>query len=59
VLAVRVIAGSDVAYGQELIVLEAMKMAQSIRSPRAGVIAMVHVAANDSVRQGQALVTLQ
>lgn len=59
VLAVKVAPGDQVAYGQELLVLEAMKMAQSIRSARAGTIATVHVAANDSVRQGQALVTFQ
>jgi biotin carboxyl carrier protein len=59
VLALKVAPGDHVDYGQEILTLEAMKMAQSIRSPRAGSIVAVFVAAGDTVRQGQSMVTLE
>jgi biotin carboxyl carrier protein len=59
VLAVRVKPGDSVAYGQELCLLEAMKMEQSIRSPRDGVIASVSVAAGDSVLHAQVMFTFR
>lgn len=48
--------GDEVAYGQELCVLEAMKMKNSIRSGRAGVIERVLVAVGDQVSQNQPLI---
>jgi len=48
--------GDQVAQGQELLVIEAMKMNTSIASPAAGVVKAVLVAAGDSVREGQQLV---
>jgi biotin carboxyl carrier protein len=59
VLAVMVAPGDHVDYGQQLLTLEAMKMAQSIRSPRAGSVVAVLVTAGDTVRQGQPMVTLE
>jgi biotin carboxyl carrier protein len=47
--------GEQVAYGQELCVLEAMKMKNAIRSGRAGTIARVLVKEGDSVQHSQVL----
>jgi len=49
--------GDAVAYGQELCVLEAMKMKNSIRASREGVIDQVLISTNDQVNQNQVLMT--
>lgn len=51
--------GSEVAEGDVLLVLEAMKMETEIRSNRAGVVRTVHVDEGESVSSGDALVTLE
>lgn len=51
--------GSEVADGDVLLVLEAMKMETEIRSNRAGVVSAVHVDEGESVNAGDALVTLE
>lgn len=56
IISVSVKAGDKVTFGQELCVLEAMKMKNIIRANRAGTVAAVCVAAGDQVRHGQALV---
>ena len=56
VLAIAVKPGDTVARGQEVAVLEAMKMQNSIKSPRAGTIAEVCVAAGQAVGHGDAIV---
>ena len=43
VLAIRVKPGGKVASGDEVCVVEAMKMEQSIRAPRAGTVKKIHV----------------
>lgn len=48
-------AGQRVAAGQELLVLEAMKMQNSIRAPRDGVVAAVRVTAGQHVRHREPL----
>lgn len=55
ILSVTVKEGEEVEFGQQLCVLEAMKMKNSIRASRAGKIAVVHVSAGNSVRHGQPL----
>jgi len=52
-------AGDDVTQGQDLIVIEAMKMNTAIASPGAGKIKAVLVAAGDSVRENQQLVEFE
>jgi biotin carboxyl carrier protein len=42
-----------------LCALEAMKMKSAIRSPRAGVVAAVHVRDGQSVAHGEALVSFE
>ncbi len=55
ILSISVTPGDSVVFGQELCVLEAMKMKNIIRASRAGVIAEVCVNPGDQVRHGQAL----
>jgi glutaconyl-CoA/methylmalonyl-CoA decarboxylase subunit gamma len=50
-------AGKVVQRGDELLTIEAMKMFNVIRSPRAGAIAAVHVSERSRVSQGDLLVT--
>ena len=59
VLRVDVRAGQDVAEGEQLVVLEAMKMELAVSAPAAGTVAAVLVAAGDLVARGQALVELE
>jgi glutaconyl-CoA/methylmalonyl-CoA decarboxylase subunit gamma len=54
---VTVCEGATVETGQELIVLEAMKMKNIIRAPRPGKIGAVLVVAGDHVKHGQVLLT--
>jgi biotin carboxyl carrier protein len=55
IIDVKVSAGDAVVYGQELCVLEAMKMKNSIRSGKAGIISKVTVSVGDQVSQNQTL----
>ena len=59
VVAVKVVAGDNVTSGQELCVVEAMKMEQSIRAHRPGVVKAVHIQPMDQVRAEQPLVELE
>ena len=56
----RVLAGpgDTVLQGQPVVVLEAMKMENDVRSPRDGVVRSVEVAAGQAVRAGQVLLRL-
>jgi biotin carboxyl carrier protein len=58
-LAVNVAAGARVERGHDLAVLEAMKMQNTIRSPRAGTVAEVFVAAGQSVGHGEPLLRFE
>lgn len=56
IVRVLVEAGQRVEAGEQLVVLEAMKMEHSIRAARAGVVAAVYCAEGDMVREGAVLV---
>jgi biotin carboxyl carrier protein len=58
VLEVLVAAGASVRRGDPVLVLEAMKMRNTIRSPRDGVVREVAVAAGQPVGPGDVLVRL-
>jgi len=58
VLSVTVKVGARVKAGDEVCVLESMKMEQSIKSPQAGAVKAILVDAGQSVSHGQALVEL-
>ena len=58
VLATEVAAGDEVAKGDLLVILEAMKMEHRIVAPRDGTVEHVHVGVGDQVDNAQLLVTL-
>jgi biotin carboxyl carrier protein len=55
ILTIAVKPGERVEYGQELFVLETMKMKSCIRAPRAGQVGTIHVAAGQTVKYRQVL----
>ena len=55
---VQVKEGDDVKQGQSLAILEAMKMENEIYAPVSGKVVKVHVAAGQSVLEGDVLVTV-
>ena len=59
VLSVEVSVNETIEEGQALLVLEAMKMENVIRAPRAGIIASVGVEDGVAVEKGVALVTYE
>ncbi len=59
ILSVAVAPGASVARGEVLLILEAMKMKNEIRSERDGVVATVHVQAGDQVKHGDALISFE
>ena len=59
VVAVKAKAGDHVTNGQELLVMEAMKMELALKAPRAGAVAEVRVAAGDFVEADSVLVLLE
>ena len=54
----KVHVGDKVANNQEIIVLEAMKMETPVYAPAAGTIASISVKEQDSVTEGQILMTI-
>jgi glutaconyl-CoA decarboxylase len=58
VVEVRVREGEPVRQGAVLLVLEAMKMRNEVRAPRDGVVRGLRVAAGDSVRSRETMLTI-
>lgn len=56
IIAISAKVGDEVTFGQELCVLEAMKMKNAIRATRPGKIAAILVSVGDHVKHGQALI---
>ena len=59
VVLVKARPGDAVIAGQELLVIEAMKMELSLKAPRDGTVAEVRAAAGDFVEADAVLVTLE
>ena len=57
IVSIAVQPGDRVEVGQDLCVLDAMKMNNRIRAPRAGTIAQVHVSLGQQVQYGDPLMT--
>jgi biotin carboxyl carrier protein len=58
VVSIAVAVGDRVEVGQELCVLEAMKMNNPIRATQAGTVSEIHVRIGEQVMHGAPLVTL-
>ncbi len=58
IIAVKVNVGDAVKAGQELAVLEAMKMENSIEATHDGTVTAVHVSKGDSILEGAVIVTV-
>ncbi|MEA3216361.1 MAG: acetyl-CoA carboxylase biotin carboxyl carrier protein [Acidimicrobiia bacterium] len=56
---VKVEAGAVVAEGDELVVLESMKMEIPVTAPSAGTVSEVRVKPEDQVQEGDVLVVMQ
>jgi biotin carboxyl carrier protein len=59
IVAVETTEGSEVAVGDSLLTIEAMKMQNEVRAPRAGRVATIAVAAGQTVGTGQLLLRLE
>ena len=57
-LRIEVSEGQDVAEGDVLLVMEAMKMETEVKAPKAGIVQSILVSQGDKVVTGQALVTI-
>ncbi len=58
VCAVKVAVGQRVAKGEELLVVEAMKMENALRAPTDGVVRALHASVGDMVAPGRTLVEI-
>lgn len=59
IVSVDVAEGAEVKAGQQLLVLEAMKMNTPVVAAADGKVSKLHVAAGDTVEEGQALVDVE
>jgi biotin carboxyl carrier protein len=55
IISVSVSVGDVVTKGQPILILESMKMENTIASPIDGTVSVVHVSASDAVQHGQSL----
>ena len=58
IIAVKVNVGDSVKAGQEVAVLEAMKMENSIEAVQDGTVTAIHVVKGDSILEGATIVTI-
>ena len=59
VVGIRASEGTEVAAGEPLITIEAMKMQNEVRAPRAGRVTDISVASGETVRSGQRLLRIE
>ena len=59
VVAISVVPGDDLEAGQQILVVEAMKMQNELRSPREGTVERVAVAAGATIEVGDLLVVIR
>jgi biotin carboxyl carrier protein len=58
VIDVPIKSGATVSKGQNLLILESMKMQNELKAPRAGTISGIFVSAGDRVEKNQVMITL-
>jgi pyruvate carboxylase subunit B len=58
VVSISVLPGEDVAAGQQLLVVEAMKMQNELRAPRGGTIERVLVASGETIERGDLMIVI-
>ena len=58
VIAIKVNVGDVVKAGQEVAVLEAMKMENSIEATHDGTVTAIHAAKGDSIQEGTAIISI-
>jgi biotin carboxyl carrier protein len=58
ILAIKVSKGQQVKAGDTVLILEAMKMEQEIKSSISGIVSEISVSENDTVKKDQPLVLL-
>jgi acetyl-CoA carboxylase biotin carboxyl carrier protein len=56
---VRTVLGAEVAEGDELVILESMKMEIPVSAPSPGVVTEIRVAPDDKVSEGDVVVVLE
>lgn len=59
VIEVRVTVGQPVELGDVILVLEAMKMANEIRSTQKGIVKKVYIQSGEAVEKGQSLIAIE
>jgi len=59
IISVKVKVGDAVKKGQELLIMEALKMQNAIRTPTDGAVKEIHVKAGDPVQTGTPLVSVE
>lgn len=58
ILDVKVSVGDEISEGQDILIMEAMKMENSIQSPYAGTVKSIKVKRDDSVQEGEILMEI-
>ena len=58
IIAIKVNVGDTVKAGQEVAVLEAMKMENSIEATHDGTVTAIHAAKGDSIQEGTAIISI-
>ena len=59
IISVAVVTGDPVDAGQELLVVEAMKMQNELRAPRGGIVSNVAVGVGGTIEVGDLLLVLE
>jgi biotin carboxyl carrier protein len=59
IIHIAVESGASVTEGDELLIMESMKMEIPVEAPRSGVVQEIHVAVGDRAQEEQLLMTLQ
>lgn len=59
VLELLVSVGTEVSVGQELIVLESMKMEIPVESPVAGTVSAVFISVEDTIEEGETILRIE